>query len=103
MNPQLQPQPARARRESRWCLVQLVLLSTVLAAGCRSTRQAEAPAGPHFRVLTYNVNWGAPGPDLAAEIIRQSGADIVCLQETTPQWEQYLRQTLKNDYAFAEF
>lgn len=74
-----------------------------LATGCRSTRRAELPAGPHFRVLSYNVNWGAPGANLAADIIRQSGADIVCLQETTPQWEQFLRRELAADYSYAEF
>lgn len=74
-----------------------------LLCGCRTTRTAHQPAGPHIHVLTYNVNWGEPRPDLAAEIIRRSGADIVCLQETTPQWEQYLRQVLRKDYPFAEF
>jgi endonuclease/exonuclease/phosphatase family metal-dependent hydrolase len=49
------------------------------------------------------VNWGGARADLAAEIIRRSRAEIICLQETTPQWEQYLRQTLGSDYRFAEF
>jgi endonuclease/exonuclease/phosphatase family metal-dependent hydrolase len=84
-------------------ILPLILSSALLTAGCRSTRVAEAPAGPHFHVLTYNVNWGAPGPDLAAQIIRESGADIICLQETTPEWEQYLRTTLKDVYPHAEF
>ena len=78
-------------------------LLVALVAGCRSTWQAEGPAGPHIRVLTYNVNWGAPGLDIAADIIRQSGADIVCLQETTPQWEPFLRRELASNYAFVEF
>jgi endonuclease/exonuclease/phosphatase family metal-dependent hydrolase len=81
----------------------LVVLLLALLTGCHSVRQAEAPAGPHFRLLTYNVNWGRPRPELAAEIIQQSGADIVCLQETTPQWEQFLRSALSNDYPFAQF
>jgi endonuclease/exonuclease/phosphatase (EEP) superfamily protein YafD len=88
------------KRMKRYIVFSLLV---ALVAGCRSTRQAEAPAGPHIRVLTYNVNWGAPGANLAAEIIRQSGADIVCLQETTPQWEQFLRRELATQYAFAEF
>src|SRR5258708_7668494 len=66
--------------------------------GCHTVRQAEAPVGPHFRVLTYNVNWGGPKPDVAAQIIRESGADIVCLQETTSQWAQYLRTILSKEY-----
>jgi endonuclease/exonuclease/phosphatase (EEP) superfamily protein YafD len=74
-----------------------------LSCGCQSTRRAEAPAGPSVRLLSYNVNWGAPRPDLAAEIIRRSKADIVCLQETTPAWEQFLDQSLAGEYTFARF
>jgi endonuclease/exonuclease/phosphatase family metal-dependent hydrolase len=82
------------------------LLSAALClcfAGCRSVRPTETAIGPHFKLLTYNVNWGGPRPDLAADIIRNSGADIVCLQETTPEWAQYLRQTLGDKYSFTEF
>ena len=71
--------------------------------GCHSVRPAEMATGPHFTVLTYNVNWGGPRPDLAADIIKKSGADIVCLQETTPEWAQYLRQALGEQYSFTEF
>lgn len=79
----------------------LVLLLGLLC-GCSHTRVAQAPTGPHVRVLTYNVNWGGPQPDLAVEAIRNSDADIVCLQETTPQWEHYLRRSLP-EYSFAQF
>jgi endonuclease/exonuclease/phosphatase family metal-dependent hydrolase len=79
------------------------VLVTGMVCGCRAMRTAEQPTAPHIHVLTYNVNWGGARPDLATEIIRRSGADIVCLQETTPQWEQYLRQALGSDYRFAEF
>lgn len=82
------------------------LLVTALswcAVGCRSVRPPENASGPHFTVLTYNVNWGGPRPDLAVEAIRKSGADIVCLQETTPEWAQYLRQSLGHEYSFTEF
>ena len=81
----------------------LAVLLAFATTGCRTTRVAEVPTGPHFRVLTYNVNWGGPQPAMAAEIIRNSGADIVCLQETTPEWEQYLRRELGQDYSFAAF
>jgi endonuclease/exonuclease/phosphatase family metal-dependent hydrolase len=74
-----------------------------LLCGCRSTQRVEVPDGPHLRVLTYNVNWGAPRPELAADIIRRSRADIVCLQETTSDWERFLRQTLGREYPFMEF
>jgi endonuclease/exonuclease/phosphatase family metal-dependent hydrolase len=56
-----------------------------------------------LRVLTYNVNWAAPGADLAVKLIRESAAEIVCLQETTPEWERYLRSVLAGDYNFMAF
>jgi endonuclease/exonuclease/phosphatase family metal-dependent hydrolase len=83
------------------CFVLLAL--AILVTGCRAVRQAESPAEPHFRILTYNVNWGAPRPELAVEILKLSEADIVCLQETTPEWEQLLRRELEGDYPLAEF
>jgi endonuclease/exonuclease/phosphatase family metal-dependent hydrolase len=83
-------------------LIGLVLLAAMLC-GCRATRTAQVPSAPSLRVLTYNVNWGGARPDLAVDVIRRSGAEIVCLQETTPEWEHYLRQALGRDYSFAEF
>jgi vancomycin resistance protein VanJ len=54
-------------------------------------------------MLTYNINWGAPDPESAAKILLESGADIVCLQETTPEWEHYLRGSLGQNYSFMQF
>lgn len=76
---------------------------SLLMAGCHSSRAPEPTTGPHFRVMTYNVNWGGAGADAAVEIIRRSGADIVCLQKTTPAWEQLLGAELRGEYPFAEF
>lgn len=80
-----------------------LLMIVGLASGCRAPRTAQVPTAPHLRVLTYNVNWGGARPDLATEAILRSGADIVCLQETTPQWQHYLRTALAHDYPFTEF
>jgi len=79
------------------------LAALALACGCVSTRKPEKPVGPHFRVLTYNVNFGGPRPDLAVRAIRVADADIVCLQETTPAWERYLVNRLKQTYPHAAF
>jgi hypothetical protein len=81
----------------------VLLASAILVTGCRAVRQAELPAQPYFRIVTYNVNWGAPRPELAVEILKHSEADIICLQETTPEWEQFLRRELEGDYPLAEF
>lgn len=104
MNTGFNAGPLPRRRWVARTVTGLMLLGMAcLLAGCHSPRQAHAPTGPHFRIVTYNVNWGGPRPDLAAEAIRQSGADIVCLQETTPEWEKFLRHTLRHDYHFSEF
>jgi vancomycin resistance protein VanJ len=84
--------------------ISLILPILVFAVvGCRSVRPPEIPNRPHFTLLTYNVNWGAPRPDLAARAIVESKADIVCLQETTPEWEGFLRSALKSEYPFMHF
>ena len=76
----------------------LVLAALMLLCGCASIREPERPTGPHFAVLTYNVNFGGPRADLAAKAILSADADIVCLQETTPAWERYLHTNLKEMY-----
>ena len=81
----------------------LVALFAFAMTGCRTARTPEIPVGPHLRILSYNVNWGAPEAEKAIEIIRKSGADIVCLQETTPEWEQALKTELREEYPIAAF
>ena len=72
----------------------LALPAILACVGCIPVRSPEPPTGPHFRALTFNVNYGGPGPELAARAIEESSADVVCLQETTPAWERFLRGRL---------
>lgn len=69
------------------------------------SRVAHAPADgePVLRVMTYNINYGIPGdpPTLAA--IRDADADLVLLQETTPEWEAALRSELSARYPYMSF
>jgi endonuclease/exonuclease/phosphatase (EEP) superfamily protein YafD len=83
--------------------IAVLALLLALGAGCRSVRMPEEPQGPHFRVLTYNVNWGGAEPDLAIDMIRRTNAEIVCLQETTPAWENHLRRALAREYPHMDF
>ena len=86
-----------------------MLLCLLSCVGCARTvpQQAHAapepPVGPTVRVLTYNVNWGGARPDLAVAAIREADADVVCLQETTPEWETYLRAELAGGYPHVMF
>jgi endonuclease/exonuclease/phosphatase family metal-dependent hydrolase len=74
-----------------------------VSLGCRSVRQPEALERADFKLLTYNVNWGGAGADEVARIIRESGAEIVCLQETTPEWKRILKRDVGREYSFLEF
>jgi vancomycin resistance protein VanJ len=65
--------------------------AAVCCSSCAPRRAPVEPVGASFKVMTYNINWGGYRADLSAKAILDSGADIVCLQETTPGWEEYLR------------
>jgi endonuclease/exonuclease/phosphatase (EEP) superfamily protein YafD len=75
----------------------------VVLTGCRSVRPPETARGAHFRLMTYNVNWGGPSPMSAVDVIRREKPDIVCLQETTAEWEKLLRAALSRDYQHITF
>lgn len=81
----------------------LAIALLLVAPGCSHSIAPRVATGPALKVLSYNINWGGPAPDVAARIIAGSGADVVCLQETTPEWETYLRSELRSAYPFAEF
>ena len=78
-------------------------LIAALAACASAPLPPETPTGPHFKVLTFNVNYGGPGADLALAAISEEDADLVCLQETTPDWVQVLRAGLQDRYAHVDF
>ena len=79
----------------------LVLLAIVFS--CSPPRRPENPTGPHFKIMTWNINFGGPGPDLVPKTILEEDPDIVCLQETTPAWERFLRPRLEDRYPFVRF
>jgi endonuclease/exonuclease/phosphatase (EEP) superfamily protein YafD len=54
--------------------------------------------GQSLRVATFNVNFGNRLGDQVLDAIAESKADIVCLQETTPQSEAFLRKHLAATY-----
>lgn len=58
---------------------------------------ADEPARS-FRVATYNLNWGNRRGDQVLDAIVTSKADVVFLQETTPQSERFLRRRLGHSH-----
>lgn len=81
--------------KAAWGIICMVTL--LAAAGC-----GDAPPQPaadrRFSVLTFNVNYSKPKPAEAIDVIRQAGADVVCLQEADRAWEQVLRKELGGQY-----
>jgi endonuclease/exonuclease/phosphatase (EEP) superfamily protein YafD len=55
-------------------------------------------SGQSVRVATFNVNYGNRLGDQVLGAIAESKADILCLQETTAQSEQFLRKHLAATY-----
>lgn len=76
----------------------------VLLSACSTVvKPPETPTGPTVKVMTYNVNYGGPGADEAAAAILAEDADLVCLQETTEDWQRFLMPRLRHRYPFSRF
>jgi endonuclease/exonuclease/phosphatase family metal-dependent hydrolase len=73
----------------------------ILLCGCATVRKPQVATGPHFRIVTYNVNRGSD-PRQIAEVVRANNSDIVCLQEADG-FESGMRPALSNLYPTIEF
>ncbi|MBW2260786.1 MAG: endonuclease/exonuclease/phosphatase family protein [Deltaproteobacteria bacterium] len=83
-----------------------VVLALLVLASCSGPRRLPVEPDPDaclVRVMTYNVNFGIAGDESAIEAIRSGDADIVLLQETTPEWEEALREKLDAQYPHMSF
>ena len=54
---------------------------------------AAAHGAPRVRVLTANLSFDNPTPDLLARELLEHDADVLVLQEVTPQWVEVLERT----------
>ena len=96
-------------RGAKLCRVSAVargLLLALLITACARTpaRTARAPGpGPSLKVMTYNVNYGIAGDAATIRVIRDGGADVVFLQETTPLWQAELDATVADVYPHRAF
>lgn len=79
----------------------VVLLAIALGTLAAASVRAEEPAT--LRVATYNINWGNADLPAVARTIRQSRAALVCLQETTPRSERFLRRQLAKEFPHVQF
>ncbi len=78
----------------------------LLLAGCAHALRPPklaAPGEPTLKVMSYNVNFGIPGDGATMQAILDGKADVVFLQETTPEWERWLRRNLARRYPHSSF
>ncbi|MFV8756819.1 endonuclease/exonuclease/phosphatase family protein [Nannocystaceae bacterium ST9] len=74
----------------------LALLSACPSACAREVEAGGEPSegeSSEIVLLSYNVNYGLAGDLAAIQAIVESDADLVLLQETTPEWELALRDS----------
>jgi endonuclease/exonuclease/phosphatase (EEP) superfamily protein YafD len=86
--------------------MRLPALALVTLVACSPiAKQPRTPAlgQPHMTILSYNVNYGLAGDAATLAAIRDAGADVVFLQETTPEWEIVLRRELKTQLPHMHF
>lgn len=79
-----------------------VLAITVLAIA-NFAHASIAVAADNFRAATFNINWGNIDLPEIERVIKAANADIVCLQETTPVAERFLRRKLLSTYSHMYF
>lgn len=61
----------------------------------------EPLGGPTFTLLSYNIQWRRGGDyQPAVDVIRQQNADIVALQEVSPQAAQAIEAALSSRYPY---
>jgi endonuclease/exonuclease/phosphatase (EEP) superfamily protein YafD len=85
---------ALALATGRWLAAAVAAAAQAVLAGAvlpRTIGRAERGDGPVLRVLTANLLHGACDPDAVVELVRESNADVVALQEYTPEIDRKLR------------
>lgn len=81
-------------------------LALLLLAGVACTGPQLAPVhegAPALEILNWNLNYGLAGHEDALALIEDVDADVVVLQETSPDWEAALRHTLARRYRHMTF
>ena len=81
------------------------MLLTLLMACVQAPRVARQPLNhePHVTVMTYNVNFGIAKDAETTAVIGRANADLIVLQETTPEWEAVLRDRYAATWPFMTF
>lgn len=83
--------------------VVVLLASYVAFRGCSRVRPVEPAPSPALRVMTFNLDVDAPERESALKAIEEAGADVVCLQEVSPDWERALAARFRARYPEMRF
>jgi endonuclease/exonuclease/phosphatase (EEP) superfamily protein YafD len=81
----------------------VLLGAALIVKAWREHSDKRAATDAPFRVATYNICHDNRDLALAVEAIRQSGADVVALQETSARSEAYVRDHLGQEYPHMVF
>jgi len=75
-----------------------------LAAAACGERPLEprepTPGVPHYEIQSYNVEAGDHGDPGTIAAVGKNHSDVVCLQETTPEFEAVLRAEYASEYPY---
>ncbi|MCD4823539.1 MAG: endonuclease/exonuclease/phosphatase family protein [Phycisphaerae bacterium] len=92
-----------------WVTV-LAVAAVVMAASTDNTNKLPTPKKADaetkvktFTIASYNINYGNPNLKKVVEIIKNTDADVVAIQETNPESEKYLRRHLGKLYPHMKF
>lgn len=79
-----------------------MMLLLVLAGCAHPLLVARAPKAhePSLEVMSFNVNFGIPGDADTLALIESATAELVLLQETTPDWESSARLPLTKRWPY---
>ena len=72
-------------------------------AGCARRNPFFEPPGHSITIATFNILYSNTELERIVDILSATGADIICLQETTHESERYLRAHLDQDYPYMFF
>jgi endonuclease/exonuclease/phosphatase (EEP) superfamily protein YafD len=82
----------------RWipaAVAALTVLALALALAPRVAGGAEHAPGPRLRVLTLNSHYGNVSPGVLSRLVRRERADVLSLQELTPELADALTTELR--------
>lgn len=83
---------------TRTCLAVALLWCTSACGPVPLEPRDPDPGAAHFTVQTFNVEFLHSGDEATIEAVGHANADIVCLQEVTPDWELVLRDRYGEQY-----